>query len=155
MTLLFVPVTGAQLADWAATGVLRGQRFGYAVTPGLRAAFEPADDEEAEHLALLIASVAGLSATGRRLVAVVEGAAVPSESGATEFGEVLVGDLRHSSLQSLFTDEPEAPGLAAAAAAAADLPLQAAWNRAEVFALLEEADLLWHGPGEWDSLGSS
>ncbi|HSK31950.1 MAG TPA: hypothetical protein VK903_00565, partial [Propionicimonas sp.] len=66
MTLLFLPVTGAQLADWQAAGVLAGPLKAYAVTTGLSAALEPSDDEEAEHLALLEASVAALTVSGFR-----------------------------------------------------------------------------------------
>ncbi|MCC6498623.1 MAG: hypothetical protein IT193_20465 [Propionibacteriaceae bacterium] len=154
MTLLFLPVDGAQLAEWAAAGVLTGPLTAYAVTPGLVAAFEPADAEEAEHLALLVASIAALAASGARQVAVVEAEARPVAGGATDFGEVTTGDLRFGAVASLFADEPAAPGLAAAAAAVAGLPLQAAWDHPAVITLLEEADLLWHGPGEWESLGT-
>lgn len=152
--LLFVPVTGGQLADWAAAGVLAGPLRAYAATPGLLAAFEPGDAEEAEHLALLVASVASLSATGVRQVAVVEGDAEPAATGDTDFGEVVAADLRFDAIASLFADEPDAPGLGAAVAAAAGLPLQAAWDHPAVTTLLQEADLLWHGAGEWESLGS-
>jgi len=153
MTLLFLPVTGAQLADWAAAGVLAGPLKAYAATTGLSAAFEPADDEEAEHLALLVASVAALAASGVRQVAVLEGAAEPITDGDVDFGAVVTGDLRFEAIQSLFADEPEAPGLAEAATAAMGLTLQDAWNHPAVTVLLEEGDLLWHGAGEWQSLG--
>ena len=153
MTLLFLPVTGAQLADWSAAGVLAGPLSAYAATPGLMLAFEPADAEEAEHLALLVASVAALADTGVRQVAVIEGEALPAETGTEDFGKVVVGDLRFGAIVSLFADEPDAPGLAEAAQAASGLSLQEAWNHPVVIDLLEEADLLWHGPGEWGSLG--
>ena len=153
MNLLFLPVSGAQLADWATAGVLAGPLAAFTVTPDFLAAFEPADSEEAEHLALLVASVAALTATGVRQVAVVEGDAQPSTDGHEDFGKVVAGDLRFDAIISLFTDEPDAPGLADAAAAASGLSLQEAWNHAAVIVLLEEADILWHGPGEWESLG--
>ena len=152
--LLFLPVSGAQLADWAAAGVLAGPLRAYAVTPGLQAAFEPVDADEAEHLALLVASVAALAAGGVRLVAVVEGDAHPVEDGDVDFGEVEAGDLHFDAIASLFADEPDAPGLAGAATAVAGLALQAAWDHPAVITLLEEADLLWHGSGEWESLGT-
>jgi hypothetical protein len=153
MTLLFVPVTGAELADWHAAGVLAGPRKAYAATQGLSAAFEASDVEEAEHLALLAASVAALAASGVRQVAVLEGAAEPITDGDVDFGAVVTGDLRFDGIQSLFADEPDAPGLAEAAAAAMGLTLQDAWNHPAVTLLLEEGDLLWHGAGEWQSLG--
>ncbi len=153
MTLLFLPVTNAQLADWEAAGVLAGPLKAYAATPGLRAAFEAADDEEAEHLVLLVASVAALAASGVRQVAVLEGEAEPMIDGDEDFGAVVTGDLRFDAIQSLFADEPDAPGLAQAAEAAMGLSLQDAWNHPAVTVLLEEGDLLWHGAGEWQSLG--
>jgi len=153
MTLLFLPVTGAQLADWSAAGVLAGPLSAYAVTPGLMVAFEPADTEEAEHHALLVASVAALVATGVRHVAVLEGEAQPGDFATEDFGKVVVGDLRFDAILSLFADEPDAPGLADAAAAAAGLSLEDAWNHPAVTDFLDESDLLWHGPGEWESLG--
>ena len=70
-----------------------------------------------------------------------------------DFGAVVTGDLRFDAIQSLFADEPDAPGLVEAAAAAMGLTLQDAWNHPAVTVLLEEADLLWHGAGEWQSLG--
>lgn len=154
MALLFIPVTAVQLAGWAGGGILPGQLVGYAVTPGLQAAFEPADAEEAEHIALLVASIASLAATGRRLVAVLEGAYRLAGEGEADFGEVIVSDLHYSRVQSLFADEPSAQGLEAAAKAASGLPVERAWDLPEVTALLESADLLWHGPGEWSTLGT-
>lgn len=151
MTLLFLPVTGAQLADWEAAGVLAGPLKAYAVTPGLKAAFEAPDEEEAEHLALLVASVGALAASGVRQVAVIEGDAEPIADDV-DFGAVVTGDLRFDAITSLFADEPDAPGLAEAATAAQGLTLQDAWNHPAVTVLLEEGDLLWHGPGEWESL---
>jgi hypothetical protein len=65
----------------------------------------------------------------------------------------VTGDLGFDAIQSLFADEPEAPGLAEAATAALGLGLQDAWNHPAVTVLLEEGDLLWHGAGEWQSLG--
>lgn len=155
MTLLFVPLTGGELSDWVAAGVLAGPRPAHAVTPGLLAAFELTDAEEAEHIALLVASVAGLTATGRRLVAVVETDQDPASQAGSDpdFGDVVVGDLRIGDLSSLFTDEPDAPGLTEAVEAAYGLPLAVAWDHPAVTTLLEQADLLWHGPGEWESLG--
>ena len=153
MTLLFLPVTGAQLADWQAAGQLAGPLKAYAATAGLVAAFEASDQEEAEHLALLVASVAALAASGIRQVAVLEGEAEPMIDDDVDFGAVVTGDLRFDAIQSLFADELDAPGLAEAARAATGLGLQDAWNDPRVTVLLEEGDLLWHGAGEWQSLG--
>lgn len=154
MALLFVPVTASGLAGWATAGVLPGPRHGHAVTPGLVAAFEPDDTDDAERTALLVASVASLAASGRRLVAVASGESRPDPDGDPDFGEVLLGDLPFAAVQSLFADEPDAPGLAAAATAASGGPLARAWDDPAVIALLEGSDLLWHGAGEWQQLGT-
>ncbi|MGC3993174.1 MAG: hypothetical protein QM779_03440 [Propionicimonas sp.] len=154
MTLVLVPLTTEQLAGWATSGVLAGPRPGHAVTAGLRAAFAPSDDEEAEHIALLVASIASLVGTGRRLVAVVECSPRPDASADQDFGGVTVPDLAWDALQSLFADAGDAEGLPEAAAAAAGLSLTEAWDLPEVVRLLEEADLLWHGAGEWRELGT-
>lgn len=154
MSLLFVPVTTGQLTDWATAGVLPGRVRAHAVTPGFALAFDPDDAEEAEHIALLVASIASLAATGRRLVAVAEGDSRPDLAGDEDFGAVLVSDLPYRAVTSLFADEPDAPGLAEAAAAASGLDLARAWDEPAVIALLERADLLWHGAGEWADLGT-
>lgn len=154
MTLFFLPLTGAQLDGWAAGGVLPGPVRGYAATDGLRAAFGAGDEEEAEHIALLVASVASLAATGQRLVAVVEAATVPAPDGDPDFGEVeATGVLRYGDVQSLFADDDGVGELDAAARAASGLDLAQAWDEPAVVALLERADLLWHGAGEWKHLG--
>ncbi len=154
MALVFVPVDPDRLADWARGGGLPGPRPGHAVTPGLVAAFSPTDPEEAERIALLVASVSCLARSGRRLVAVAEAECRPDPAGDADFGEVLVADLPYRAVQSLFTDEPDAPGLAAAATAAAGGPLARAWEEPAVVALLATADLLWHGSGEWQQLAT-
>jgi hypothetical protein len=154
MSLLFVPLTAAQLAGWAGGGILPGRLRAHAVTAGLEAAFEPEDAEEAEHIALLVASITALAATGRRLVAVVDGSFGPDPDGDPDFGEVQVGDLPYARVQSLFADEPDVTALPAAATAAAGKPLSLAWDEPAVTALLEQADLLWHGAGEWQELGN-
>lgn len=154
MDLLFVPLSADRLAGWATSGVLEGPVRAHAVTPGLRAAFEPADAEEAEHIALLVASVSALVGSGRRLVAVTAGVGSADPDGDADFGEVLAPGLAWSSVQSLFADEPDAPGLAEAAAAASGRPLTQAWDEPAVIALLQGADLLWHGSGEWRALGT-
>ncbi|MCA0295006.1 MAG: hypothetical protein LCH96_06765 [Actinobacteria bacterium] len=156
MTLFFLPLSPTQLAEWAAGGDLSGPVRGYAATDGLRAAFDTGDDEEAEHIALLVASVASLAASGQRLVAVVEADTVPAPGGDPDFGEVATtGVLRYGDVQSLFADDAGVPQLAAAAAGAASgLDLAQAWDEPAVVALLEGADLLWHGAAEWKQLGA-
>lgn len=154
MTLVFVPVTAAELTDWATTGSLLGRRTAYAATPGLVEAFAVRDPEEAEHIALLVASVAGLAASGVRLVAVAEASAAAGADGGTDFGEVAVADLPYRTVQSLFADEPGAEGVPEAAAAVRGFDLETAWDHPAVVKVLQTAELLWHGAGEWSSLGT-
>jgi len=150
MSLLFVPLTPAELAAWAGGGPLNWPRVGFSATAGLRAAFETDDEEDAEHIALLAASVAGLAVHGVRLVAVVEGAGEPS--GDPDFGELRVSELPYSAVEAIFADDAAEPTLPDAQAAARGLSLASAWEDPAVVALLENADLLWHGAAEWGAL---
>lgn len=150
MSLLFVPLTPLELTAWAEGGRLDWPRPGFSATSGLRAAFETDDAEDAEHIALLVASVAGLAAHGVRLVAVVEGSG--ESSGDPDFGELRVPELPYSAVQAIFADDDAEPTLAAAGAAAGGLGLAQAWEEPAVIALLENADLLWHGATEWGAL---
>lgn len=150
MTLVCLPLTAEQLRSGAVSGELRGPLAGYADTPGLREAFTVSDAEDAERVALLVASIAGLAHCGRRLVAVAE-VEHPEFGEAVEFGEVMITGLAYGQVQSLFADEAGL-NLSVAAVAAEGLSLEQAWDAPEVTELLSSADLLWHGPTEWQSL---
>lgn len=147
--LVFVPLSGAELRTWAESGTLAGPRPGYSATPALRQAFGLTDEEDAEYAALCIASIAGLLAHGRRLVAVA-----PATSSATsdEFGQVEVAGVDYRSVTSLFGEDTDPEPAAATAAAIRGAPLSQAWEAREVQALLADTDLLWYGPGEWQLL---
>lgn len=150
MTLVCLPLTAEQLRDGAISGELRGPITGYADTSGLREAFAVSDAEEAERIAVLVASIAGLVRYGRRLVAVAE-VERPELGEAVEFGEVTISGLAYGRVQALFADEPGV-NLSVVAVAADGLSLEQAWDAPEVMELLSSADLLWHGPTEWQSL---
>ncbi len=152
MSLVFVPVTPQLLADWAGGAVMGPGLPGFAATDGLCEAFGVTDAEEAERVALLVASVAGLAAHGQRLVAVVSAAAEPRAGGDPDFGEVSLPATGYRSVSALFADEPGAA--ATAAAAVAGVPLAEAWEHPAVTVLLSDVDLLWHGPGEWEVLAA-
>jgi hypothetical protein len=152
MSLLFVPLSTAQLRDWATSGTLPAGSPAHAVTPQLLAAFGLSDGEEAEQAALLAASVAGLIATGRRLVAVAEGVPGQRADADADFGEVSAPQLAWRSVGAIFADEPGQPTISVAAAAVAGAGLSQAWENPAVVDLLEFADLLWHGAGEWELL---
>lgn len=152
MSLLFVPVRADELRSWVVDGVLPANRASHAVTAGLEDAFGVSDPEEAERIALLIASVAGLCAFGRRLIAVVEAVPVPRPDADPDFGEVWAPQLPFFSVSALFADEAGQRLVPVAARAVAGMSLAQAWEEPVVTQLLSAADLLWHGPGEWESL---
>lgn len=152
MGLLFVPLSIAQLRDWATTGVLAAGQHAHAATEELQVAFGLNDAEEAEQVALLAASVAGLIANQLRLVAVAEGTPVSRAEADADFGEVATPQLAWRAVGAVFTDEPGQVLVAEAATAAAGSTLSQAWDDPAVAALLGAADLLWHGAGEWELL---
>jgi hypothetical protein len=152
MSLLFVPLSADQLRRWATTGALAASLPAHTANEGLQAAFEVTDPEDAELVALLVASIAGLAATGRRLVVVAEGVPRPRPEAEADFGEVLAGELGYGAVSAIFADEPGQEEVSRAAAAIAGLRLDQAWDHPEVVALLSSTDLLWHGAGEWESL---
>ncbi|MDQ7993834.1 MAG: hypothetical protein AAGC63_12000 [Propionicimonas sp.] len=146
MALVFLPLSGAELRDWATGGSLAGQRRGYAVTPAMAEAFGVDDPEDAEYAALCIASIAGLLAHGERIVAVAEAAFTATPD---DFGEVSVSTPAWAAVDSLFGEDTDAAPARATGAAMAGLPLARAWDEPQVQALLADTDLLWYGPAEW------
>ncbi|MFT4296736.1 MAG: hypothetical protein QM582_15140 [Micropruina sp.] len=151
--LIFVPLTAAELTDWAQTGSHRPSDA-HAVTASLRAAFgfTPADDEDAEHTVLHIAGLVALLRGGRRLVAVAGASATPA--AGSEFGQVHAGVLPWSAVTALFDDdEPDAAS--ALLAGLGPVGLETAWDDPRVADFLAEQELSWHGPGEWTALTQS
>jgi len=148
--LLFVPLDAGELAAWATTGSHRpGAAF--AVTGSLRAAFgfAVADEEDAEHTVLHIAGLQSLRRAGRRLVAVVDGDAEPVPGA--DFGEVRTGNVQWAAVTALFAEG--APGPAAAVPERlTDRSLEQAWEDPVIAEFLQDHELLWHGPSEWDTL---
>lgn len=153
MSLCFVPLTSARLADWVGDGVLSGGVPAYAATQTMVEAFgfPSATDEDAEYTALCVASVACLVADSPRLVAVIESATQPMAADQ-DFGAVTVSDVPWSQVTALFADEPGLDAVDRVRCAVSGKPLAAAWEDPQVELLLAEADLLWHGPGEWRGL---
>lgn len=148
--LVFVPLSETELAGWARVGSY-APKSAYGVTPSLREAFgfTAADDEDAEHTALHIAGLHGLLDLGTRLVAVAEASARPVQDD--EFGEVHVDDLPWGAVTALFSEDvPDAAE--ALQQRLGGLSVASAWDNDEVADFLAEHELLWHGPGEWDSL---
>lgn len=146
--LVCLPVTAEGTRGWLADGVLRGEQVGYAPTPGLYEAFglTSDQDEDADYVALTVASVAALE-HGRRLVAVGECEAEPNEP--TDFGAVSVHDVPWSAITAFFADEPSSEAAVSAARdAVVGADLADAWDAEPVQRLVAEHDLLWHAPEE-------
>ncbi len=147
----FVPVSVEVLADLPTTPLV-GPQYAFAVTAGLCDTFSlsPADDEEAERTALLLAGLASLMAHGRRLVLVVDARADDQGGG---LGECSLSGVAWKDVSAIFADAPEASAaVAEASAAVAGLDLDDAWDVSAVQTLLSEHDLLWFGPGEVGAL---
>lgn len=157
--LVFVAIPEAGLGEWARGGVLR-EATAFAATSAFCSAFGVDDpsDEDAERTLLYIAGLAGLLRDGVRTVAVAQAPSARPLPGPDEpLGAAGVPDLRYAAVTALFTDDPADPDASAALARARDalagLGLADAWDHPAHEALLAEADLLWHGPAEWDALG--
>ena len=152
--LVFVPIS-ADDAPRAASGTLAGPLTAYAVTRELVGALGYGDDmaEDAEYAALVLASVAGLTRHGQRLVLVADVAPdLVSAGDDPANGEVRLARLEPRWIVSWFTDEPSVD-VTDAAAAAAGLDLDTAWDAAAVQELVASHELLWHGPAELAALG--
>lgn len=157
--LVFVPVTGAQLAAGEAGSA---PRRGFAPTQRMLDTFghTPAEDEEAEHTACVVASLDAALRFGRRLVLAVRADAEPDLGPDADFGLVEVAAFGPDQIESVFADDAAGDAAWAAFAAAerdttGDLeqtPLDAAWADQAVQDLLADHDLMWFGPGESDAL---
>lgn len=146
--LVFIPVSREELAGWASGTPLRPVAA-YAVTSAFAAAFDlPAGEiEDAERTAMHVAALAALLRTGTRLVAV---AGTPASATDGEWGEVTTGPVPWSAVTALFADEAgAADAVSSAASALRGATLDQAWGDPAHEALMESADLLWHGPEEW------
>lgn len=147
--LVFVPVTAAERRQLK-EGQELGPRSAFTVTEELCAALDygPDELEDAEYAAMVIASVAGLARLGARLVIVAEvdasalGQVIDAGNGERELRRVRPGEV------TAFFAEDTGADTAVAAVAARGLGIDEAWELEEVQALLNQADLLWHGAEE-------
>lgn len=149
--LVFVPLSPAELADWA-RGAPRDVA-GFAATPAFLAGFDVsgAESEDADLTLLEIAGVAGLLAHGERLVAVCEADADGVEPA--EFGSVTATGVPWGSVESLFCDDAAGRERATEARAAlSGMLLDEAWDADATHDLLRGTELLWHGSSEWERL---
>ncbi|MDR0836913.1 MAG: hypothetical protein LBM94_01625 [Propionibacteriaceae bacterium] len=153
--LNFVPVSAEQAKTISSGNVIPGPLVGFCANEALAATFELAvGSEEAEHAALLVAEVAGLSRSERPIVLTCE---VPRSVTAVDESEadnggVILKELKPEWVSAFFVDDAPAGLVAAAATAASGLSVDDAWDTPEVALLLEEDTLLWHDCSELGTL---
>lgn len=148
--LVFVPVSRSELETMTG-GVELTDRPAHTVTDELLGAlgYTPAQSEDAEYAALVLASIAALSRYGERLVLVADVPTSVVGLGADpDNGGVNVSRVPAQAITAWFC---EAPGVDSsdAAAAAKDLDIDTAWDFPEVQRLLHESDLLWNDVEEY------
>lgn len=149
--LMFVPLSGPDLATWVRGGTRDVD--GFAATAGFLSGFDLTDPnaEETDLTLLEIAALAALLRHGRRLVAVCDVDTTPAEPA--DFGAVRADAVAWRRVTSLFADDVD--GAAMASSILAELgavDLVAAWDSDAVVPLVEGAELLWHGSSEWERL---
>ncbi|MFD0866230.1 DUF6912 family protein [Tessaracoccus lubricantis] len=148
--LVFIPIASDEL-DMLVGGVAVDGRAAYTVTPELMAELEYDEDEteDAEHAAMVLASVAGLAAHGERVVVVAEvdpSLVRPGEDPAN--GQVQLTQCPPSAMIAWFAEEPGVD-VADAAAIAKGMTIDQAWAQPQVQELLENHDLLWNDKVEY------
>lgn len=148
--LVFIPIRADELDAIAGATALTG-RSAHTVTPELLDALEYTQDqlEDAEYAAMVIASVAALSKYGRRLVLVAEVPAAQVRPGTDPGnGQVEVREVPPAAITCWFS-EAEGVDFADAAAAAAGLDVDTAWDFPQVQELLHANDMLWNDVEEY------
>lgn len=147
---MFIPIAAEEL------GILAGDpavadRPAYTVTPELLEELEytEAEAEDAEYAALVLASIAGLSEYGTRLVVVAEvDPALIAASDDPANGRVTLTGCPPSAMTAWFCEEPGVD-VADAAAIARGLTIDQAWDLPQVQQLLQEHELLWNDVVEY------
>ncbi len=148
--LVFIPISSAELGVFAGRPPIV-DRTAYTATPQLLAELEYTEDqmEDAEHAAMVLASVAGLSAHGERVVVVAEVDSSLIKPGVDpDNGQVVLAQCPPSAMISWFAEEPGVD-VSDAAAIAKGLTIDQAWAQPQVQALLENHDLLWNDKVEY------
>lgn len=137
--LLFVPLTADELRALRGGSLRAGQA--YAATEALRRAYDlgPADDEEADHAAQVLASLACVRAGVPRLVAAAEVSRLPTATD-DPLGAVAPLTVAWRDIRALFIDDPDEPPTDAVLAEAVGGDLGA----------LAAHPLLWFAPSEVD-----
>jgi hypothetical protein len=160
--MIFIPLSRQDAETARQDGARDGDLGAFAATAQLMAAHDYRSDEreDADYAAQLYASLAGLAAfeDDRRLVlaADVPIARVHDATDELDYGAIRVGGLTWSDVTAVFVDEPEAvEAVQSARKAIRDLAtatsrprLEQILQLAEVTALTEAHELLWHTPDE-------
>ncbi|MDO5676659.1 MAG: hypothetical protein Q4G35_04020 [Propionibacteriaceae bacterium] len=148
--LVFIPVASDELGMFAGKPPVV-DRTAYAVTPELLRELEYGEDEieDAEHAAMVLASVAGLATHGERVVVVAEVDSAHVSPGVDPLnGQIVLAQCPPSAMISWFSEEPGVD-VADAAAIAKGLTIDQAWAQPQVQELLENHDLLWNDKVEY------
>ncbi len=110
--------------------------------------YDEAQQEEAEHAAMVLASIAALSRYGARLVLVAEVSAdLVSVAPESANGQCRIARIDAEAIIAYFTEDPKTD-VAQAAAAARGLSIDQAWEQGAVQDLLLH-DLLWNDVTEY------
>lgn len=148
--LVFIPIASYELDVLVGDPVIE-QRVAYTVTPELLAELEYGQDEveAAEHAAMVLASVAGLTLHGERVVVVAEVDVQHITPGEDpDNGQVVLAQCPPAAMISWFAEEPGVD-ITDAAVIARGLTIDQAWAQPQVQALLENHDLLWNDRVEY------
>ncbi|WP_460768636.1 DUF6912 family protein [Mariniluteicoccus flavus] len=143
--MVFVPVSSEELAGWVGAAYAPDGPA-YSATPGLLAlfGFDASEDEEADHAALVLASLACVRRGLPRLVVAAEVASLPDaarDDGRVP-GEVTVGRVPWRDVRAVFVDDPD------------DAPTPETFELAlgGDLSALDPHPLLWFAPSEVDQL---
>lgn len=149
-TLVFVPIAPGELSAIGGTPELTN-RPAHTVTAELMTEFGYRHDqvEEAEYAAMVLASVAALSAYGARLVLVAEvDSRLVGPAPDRANGQCTVAHVPPTAITCWFADEADVDP-SAAAAAAKGLGIDEAWETDAVSDLVQGHQLLWNDVEEY------
>ena len=144
---MFIPISAGEL-DILTGDIPVRKRRAYTVTPQLLDELGYSSDmvEDAEYAAMVLASIAGLSTFGERIVVVAEVDATVIEPGEDSAnGECLLLTCPPEAMISWFVDAPgtRLPRIPQG------ISIDDAWSLPEVQTLLTEHDLLWNDVVEY------
>lgn len=153
---VYVPATLPLLRRWLEAGEVPSATTGLAVTPGLRAWYGDADDEELEHAATARAARASLRLLGdgsppQRVVLAVDADAQVRDD-LDEGAVVLTSTVPWRQVRAGLVDDPSAGEVVAAAVQAVDAADLGDLDADLAVGAAEDRDLLWYATQELPDL---